>query len=164
MTRIVQGKVIEAVIQPWAGCEGYYGEPRYELARRDEPSMRNLIRAELLPHIRRWDDETIDRLRTALALALKEEIWPRRTLESYYSPVAFPEYGEKFFWLWVWDELFHDDLPVPQELDGLELDWSEASEVGLRLSQDAESGDWLEIFEQRSQVRFRLRQQPKKGA
>lgn len=152
---VIHGSIIEQVIGPWASRSDYASEPRYQLARRDEPSMRNLIRAELLPTIGCWDSASRSRLRTALAVALQSEEWTAKSLESWYTPVAFPEFGEKRFWLWVWDELFREDLPSPEELEGFELDWSVSGNPDVRLAPGAVIGEWLQVFEERTEVRYR---------
>lgn len=119
--------------------------------------MRNLIRAELMPSIERWDAESIERLRIALALALSG---PRldRMLESYYTPVAFPDYDDRYFWLWVWDELFDEDLPDATELDGYELDWTTGGLPEISVRPGLERSDRLAVYEARKVVRYRLHQ------
>ena len=149
----VNGALIGKVLTPWAGREDQSGEPRYELACADEPSMRNLIRAELLPTLGRWDEASLSSLRIALALALHSNSWRWVDLQSYYTPVPDPVYGERQFWLWVWDELCHEDVPSIEELGEYELVSEPVGDLGLRV---APGPDWHQIFEARKQIRFRL--------
>ena len=154
MSTIIHGSVIDSVIAPWAGRSDQASEPRYKLARSDEPSMRNLIRAELLPRVQRWDSATHGRLRIALALAIHNGDLDRM-LESHYAPVSFPDFGERLFWLWVWDELFHEDLPDPKELEDYSLDWTPGLRPEITAAEVTPVPDWHSIFEARKQVRFR---------
>lgn len=154
MSTIIHGSIIDSVLGVWAGREDHYDAPRYELARRDEASMRNLIRAELLPPLGRWDSTTVERLRLALALAIHNGDL-ERMLESWYTPVAFPEFGEEHFWLWVWDELFHEELPDPAELMGFSLDWTPGAGAEVTVTESTPVPEWHQIFEARKQVRFR---------
>lgn len=149
----VNGALLRSLISPWAGREDQSGEPRYELARRDEPSMRNLIRAELQPRLARWDDASLGNLKIVLALALHTESWHWIYLLALYTPVADPIYDERQFWLWVWDELYHEDLPSPEDLEGFELIDEPTRDTGLRVEPGPE---WHEIFEARKHVRFPL--------
>ena len=114
--------------------------------------MRVLIRAELMPFVRCWHESKLEDLRVALALALATDGYPSI---SGYTPVAFPEYAERWFWLWLWDGLFHENLPSPDELAGYELDFSIDAYLG-RWPPDKEPGEWNEIFEVRNDIRFRM--------
>ena len=157
MSTKISASLVEAILDPWAARSDWYDLPRYELARRDEPSMRNLIRAELMPRIGRWDAETTERLQIALALALRG---PRldRMLEAHHTPVAFPEYDDRYFWLWVWDELFNEDLPDATEFNDYELDWSPGGLPEISVSPGSEVSDRLDVYEARKVVRYRLDQ------
>lgn len=152
--RKVNGALIGSVLTPWAGREDQWDEPRYELARRDEPSMRNLIRAELIPRLSRWDKDSRTDLKVALALALHSETWRWIHLESALTPLLDASFGERHFWLWVWDELYHEDLPAAEDLVDFELIYEPFGDIGLRVEPGPE---WHEIFEARKKIRFRWR-------
>ena len=87
----------------------------------DDAHVRHVIRSVIAPYFARWDDESKQHARNALALVLAEdeEQWLVDAWEADLPPVSLPSWPLRFAEL-LWGELFGDDDPeqvVPVDAD-----------------------------------------------
>jgi len=100
---------IAQVIAPVGGHADVDGEYEKYLAinLNDEMSVKAMIiRPVLLPHIRRLDDDSLARVKLALAYGLSDPNTPFRDIFNDMLPPFDPPADARDLFVWIWEEWF----------------------------------------------------------